>query len=373
MSRIDCEHVWKVYAGGTVGVRDLSFTCNNGEFLAILGPSGSGKSSTLRMLAGLEDITQGKILFDGRVVNDLSPAERNVALAFESYALYHRLSVYENIAFPLRARGFKDKDVDKAVRSIAETLDLTSILKKTPSELAGGHQQRVSLARALVRRPNVILLDEPLSHMDQRVRVDLRARIRRIHEDLKNTTIYVTHDQAEATALCDRLLILHGAELQQIGTVDEVWNSPTNKFVAQFVGEPGMNFVPGKIDAPGQVSIQTQDGRVAFEFSGEVAPEYIGREVTIGIRPQQIRLVPTEGHGTIAAMVRLLEFRGESTILTLELPDADRTRVKAVIPAGLKRHQGEKCWLEFPPTAIHLFNEEEKAIIRRRDATGSST
>jgi multiple sugar transport system ATP-binding protein len=225
MSTIDVQNVWKIYPrGNVVGVRDLSFSCRDKEFLAILGPSGGGKSSTLRMLAGLEEISKGEIRFDGAVVNKMGPAERNIALAFESYALYQRLTVFENIAFPLRARKLKDQEVDQKVSSIAELLDLTSILNKYPPELAGGHQQRVSLARAFVRRPNVTLLDEPISHMDQRVRAQLRARIRHLHDDLGLTTVYVTHDQAEAISLADRIAIINRAELQQIGTIEEIWN-----------------------------------------------------------------------------------------------------------------------------------------------------
>lgn len=368
MSRVDCNNVWKIYTGDVIAVKNLTFTCDDREFLAILGPSGGGKSSTLRMLAGLEEISKGEILFDGKVVNHLSPAERNIALAFESYALYHRMNVYENIAFPLRARGMSDKEVDKEVKAIAEALNLTPVLRKRPAELAGGHQQRVSLARALVRKPNVTLLDEPLSHMDQRIRAELRAQIRRIHEDFGNTTIYVTHDQAEAISLCDRLLILHQAKLQQIGTVEEIWNKPANKFVAYFVGEPGMNFIPGKVEAPGQVSISTKEGKRIFEFNGEIDSKYVGSEITIGVRPQQIRVtLAEEQRASIPGLVKVVEFQGDKEILTLELSDADRTQVKVVIPAGEKRYKREDiCWLEFPPEIIHLFDEKEKAIIHRK-------
>jgi multiple sugar transport system ATP-binding protein len=248
MSQIDVKQVWKIYPrGNVVGVKDLTLACRDKEFLAILGPSGGGKSSTLRMLAGLEEISRGEILFDGKVVNPLGPAERNVALAFESYALYQRLTVYENIAFPLRARKMEASEVDRKVSWIAELLDLTSVLGKYPSSLAGGHQQRVSLARAFVRKPNVTLLDEPISHMDQRVRAALRARIRRLHDELGLTTVYVTHDQAEAISLADRIAIINKAELQQIGTIDAIWNQPANRFVAYFVGEPAMNFIPAEL------------------------------------------------------------------------------------------------------------------------------
>jgi multiple sugar transport system ATP-binding protein len=367
VSRVDCKHVWKIYSGDVIGVRDLTFTCQNKEFLAILGPSGGGKSSTLRMLAGLEAISRGEVLFDGKVVNDLDPSERNVALAFESYALYHRMSVYENIAFPLKAKGMRKAEVDKKVKDIAEALDLTSILNKKPSELAGGHQQRVTLARALVRQPNLTLLDEPISHMDQRVRAEMRARIRRIHNELGNTTIYVTHDQAEAISLCDRLLVLHEAELEQIGTVEEIWNHPKTRFVAFFVGEPAMNFIDGKVDSPQQVSIPTKEGKKTFKFSGEIDPKYIGTDITIGVRPQQTKITPRkENEASIPGSVKVIEFQGSRTVLTLELSDSKKTEVKVVVLAGTTKYKmKDTAWLEFSPDFIHLF-DKETAIIHRK-------
>jgi multiple sugar transport system ATP-binding protein len=367
VSRVDCKHIWKIYTGNVIGVKDLTFTCQHKEFLAILGPSGGGKSSTLRMLAGLEAISRGEVLFDGKVVNDLSPSERNVALAFESYALYQRMSVYENIAFPLKAQGMSNAEVDKKVKDVAEAFDLISILKKKPSELAGGHQQRVSLARALVRKPNLTLLDEPISHMDQRVRAEMRARIRRIHNELGNTTIYVTHDQAEAISLCDRLLILHEAELQQIGTVEEIWNQPKTRFVAFFVGEPAMNFIDGKIDGPHQVSIPTTEGKKTFEFKGEIDPKYIGADITAGVRPQQSKITPSkEKEASIPGTVKVVEFQGDRTFLTLELSDLKKTEVKVVVMAGATKYKmKDTAWLELSPESIHLF-DGKTAIIRRK-------
>lgn len=366
MSRVDLNHVWKIYAGNVVAVKDVTFTCQEKEFLAILGPSGGGKSSTLRMLAGLEEITRGEILFDGKVVNHLGPAERNIALAFESYALYQRMTVYENIAFPLRARGLGDSEVEKKVRFIAEAVDLTDILKKKPSALSGGHQQRVSLARALVREPKVTLLDEPISHMDQRIRAELRARIRRIHNELGNTTIYVTHDQAEAISLCDRLAILHQAELQQVGTVDEIWNEPANRFVAYFVGEPAMNFISGKVEAPQQVSIPTKEGKRTFEFRGEVDSKYVGTEITIGLRPQQIGISRRkEQEASIPGSVKIIEFQGDKTNLTLELGDGSNSEVKVVVAASERYNMNETVRLHFGPDIIHLF-DKDTSILRRK-------
>lgn len=368
MSRVDCNNVWKIYGGNVIGVKDLTFTCNDKEFLAILGPSGGGKSSTLRMLAGLEEISKGEIRFDDVIVNDKGPSERNIALAFESYALYYRMSVYENIAFPLRARGLKNKEVDEMVRNIAGVLNLSALLQKKPGELAGGHQQRVSLARALIRKPKVTLLDEPLSHMDQRLRAEIRAQIRRIHEELGNTTIYVTHDQAEAISLCDRILILTNAEKQQIGTVDEIYNKPINKFVAGFIGQPGMNFMQCKIESQKSISINTDVGVKILEISGTVDSKYIGSEITMGIRPQQIRIVENKDQGfNMSGLVKIIEFQGDTSILLVELNDIKKTGIKVVIPAGgFKFNRGDNCFMDIKPEFVHLFDETEKAIIERK-------
>lgn len=363
MSRVTLSHVWKIYEGNIVAVRDMSVACEDGEFLAILGPSGSGKSSTLRMIVGLEQITRGEILFDEKIINNLSSRERNVALAFESYALYPRLTVYENIAFPLQVRGLSKFEIDKKVKSIAELLDLTDILSKRPSSLSGGHQQRCSLARALVRKPSVTLLDEPISHMDQRVRAEIRARIRRLHDELKSTTIYVTHDQAEAISLCDRLVVLNFAEVQQFGTVDELWNHPANKFVASFVGEPQMNFINGKIETPQHVSILTKEGKTTFKFIGKVDQKYVGSEVTIGVRPQQIKLSRSKEQGaSVPGSVKIVEYQGDNAVLMVKLEDLENTEIKVVAPVEGAEYVGGTIWLEFRPEIIHLFDKETPII-----------
>ena len=368
MSTIDVQNVWKIYPrGNVVGVKDLSFSCRDKEFLAILGPSGGGKSSTLRMLAGLEEISKGEIRFDGAVVNKMGPAERNIALAFESYALYQRLTVFENIAFPLRARKLKDHEVNQKVSSIAELLDLTSILNKYPPELAGGHQQRVSLARAFVRKPNVTLLDEPISHMDQRVRAQLRARIRHLHDDLGLTTVYVTHDQAEAISLADRIAIINKAELQQIGTIEEIWNQPANRFVAYFVGEPAMNFIPGELVDSQNVAVSSEKDQSVFEFRGTLKSEPSGAAVTIGVRPQQIKVSRSRPDGvSVCAAVKIVEFQGETTVLTVTLADRAKSEVKVVVSSAEKIGVGENLWLHFAPEIIHLF-DQDAPILQRTD------
>ena len=365
MSQVELRSMWKIYPrGNVVGVKELSFTIQNEEFLAILGPSGGGKSSTLRMLAGLEEISRGELAFDGEVVNHLGPAERNVALAFESYALYQRLNVYENIAFPLRARGMRHAAVEEKVRWIAELLDLKPLLDKYPGSLAGGQQQRVSLARAFVRRPNLTLLDEPISHMDQRLRAEIRARIRHLHEEMHNTTVYVTHDQAEAVSLCDRMVILHQALLQQIGTVEEIWNRPANRFVASFVGEPAMNFLPARLRDRVSVTLPEVDHEAVLSFDGELL-EGCGPEVAMGIRPQELRLVRTAGRAnTLPCTVRLLEFQGEITVVTVTMEGPAKHSAKVAVAAGDRCAVGEHLWLEVRPESIHLF-DKDRPVLRR--------
>ena len=366
MSRIDVDKVWKIYDGEVVGVKDLSFTCNDKEFLAILGPSGGGKSSTLRMLAGLEEISKGEVRFDGKTVNRLEPADRNVALAFESYALYQRLSVYENIAFPLRAKKMNSREVDKKVRNVSELMNLNHLLDKRPGGLAGGQQQRVSLARAFVRSPNLTLLDEPISHMDQRVRMELRARIRRLHDDLGLTTVYVTHDQAEATSLCDRLLVINKAELQQIGTVNEIWNTPVNKFLAAFVGEPSMNFVDVQISDSGNVVLTVGAEKIILPFRGTLKNAAPSANVVMGIRPQEIKVErsTSSGKSGIPGIVKVIEFLGYTTILTIEIDDANKTEIKAVVEANEKYKTDEKVNIIVNPEVIHLFDGEYPVLAR---------
>ncbi|MCK4785405.1 MAG: ABC transporter ATP-binding protein, partial [Desulfobacteraceae bacterium] len=366
MSQIDVNQVWKVYPrGNVIGVKDLTFTCQDKEFLSILGPSGSGKSSTLRMLAGLEEISRGEISFDGKVVNSLEPAERNIALAFESYALYQRLTVYENIAFPLRARKMSNAEVNQKVNWIAELLDVTDVLSKYPSSLAGGHQQRVSLARAFVRKPNVTLLDEPISHMDQRVRAALRARIRRLHDELGLTTIYVTHDQAEAISLCDRLAIINKAELQQIGTVEEIYSQPSTRFVAYFVGEPSMNFVEGRVEAPQRISIPTPEGRMDLTVSGDIDPKHAKSEIIVGFRPQQVKVAHLQPeNASIPGSVKITEFQGETTVLTVTLGDVKKSEIKVVVSASETFNAGDTIWLRLAPDIIHLFDEDTPVLQR---------
>lgn len=371
MSSVELRHVWKIYEGNVNAVKDLNLSIREHEFMAILGPSGCGKSTTLRMIAGLEDISKGDIEFDGKRVNDLSPKERNIALAFESYALYHLMNVYENIAFPLRCSGMGQVEIDKKVKTIAEIFNMTDVLRDRPSSLSGGDQQKVNIARALIREPNITLLDEPISHMDLRVRANMRARIRRLHDEFNLTTIYVTHDQEEAISLADRVAVMNHARLQQVGSVDDIWNHPANKFIATFVGEPQMNLVQAMIESPHNVSIRTKKGEKKFNFDGEVDESHIGAEVTIGIRPQEIGLcLQDDVKESLPATVDVTEFQGETVICTLQAEDVNNTEIKVVIEPEMTPRRGDKVFVEIKPHAIHIFDEETPILRSTKQGPG---
>lgn len=370
MSSLFIDHVWKIYQGEkaneeVIGVRDATFDCRDGGFLAILGPSGSGKSSLLRMIAGIEDVTRGRILFGDHVVNDVSPQDRNVALAFESYALYPVMTIYDNLAFPLKARGMRSSEIHKQVQHIAMLFDLVDVLYLKPGSLSGGHQQRVSLARALVRDANITLLDEPISHMDQEVRTEMRARVLHFHRERKKTTIYVTHDQEDAIALCDRMVIINFSEISQVGTVDEIWNYPDNRFVASFVGEPKMNFIDARIGAPNSLNIAKKDGRYTLAIPGTIDAKHVNRDISLGIRPQEMGISPVKKENAqIPGTVELIEFQGSHAIVTVVLKDAKNTEVRIVVKDTVKLRNGELVWPEYNFEKLHLFSKEDEKAIR---------
>lgn len=302
MSRLSLSNVTKRYSKSkTDAVKGISFDVEEGELLVILGPSGCGKTSTLRMIAGLESVTSGSIAFDGRVVNDVPPARRNVAMAFENYGLYEHWSVFDNIAYPLRLAGEKDEAVRRQVRDIADKLQIAALLADRPAALSGGSRQRVGLARALVRSPSVFLLDEPMSHVDAELRNDMRAEIKRIHMAAGSTMVIVTHDQLDALTLADRVLVMDDGNIAQYDSPQEVYARPSNTFVAGFVGEPPMNLVPPQPGWPAEP------------------------EVLFGFRPHQVSLAqedvtPSSGR-SILGSVYMVEPLGDRTLLTVSLQD----------------------------------------------------
>jgi len=330
--------------GGFVGVENLDLRISDREFLVLLGPSGCGKTTTMRMIAGLEEASDGEILIDGKAVTGLSPKDRDVAMVFQSYALYPNLNVYENIRFPLRMRKVHASTHKDRVMRVAQMVELTDLLHRRPAELSGGQRQRVALARAIVRDPNVFLMDEPLSNLDAKLRVSTRQQIKNLSHELKVTTVYVTHDQIEAMTLADRVVVMNKGVVQQVGTPAEIYDRPTNRFVASFIGSPAMNLIDGAIT----------DGR--FEASSirvDDLPKNFAGKVTLGFRAEDARVVK-EG-GNASAPLYSLELLGDATQVALRLGG---TTVCVRADKLFKEEIGGTISIHVPPAHCHLFNVE---------------
>ena len=331
--------------GDFVGVHDFDLTIADREFLVLLGPSGCGKTTTMRMIAGLEDASGGDILVDGVRVNDLDPKDRDVAMVFQSYALYPNMDVYENIRFPLKVRKSDPAEHDARVRRAAEMVELTEFLHRRPAELSGGQRQRVALARAIVRRPNVFLMDEPLSNLDAKLRVSTRAQIKNLSHELKVTTVYVTHDQIEAMTLADRVVVMFKGVVQQVATPTEIYDRPANTFVASFIGNPAMNLLEGDLKggvftAP-NVSIPGLDG-----------PD---GPVTLGFRAEDASLGEAGSAGQLKAPIYSLELLGDATMVTVKI-DGALVSIKA--DKTFRADIGDEIVGEIPASICHLFDAE---------------
>lgn len=368
MAKVVLENVHKNYGAQEDAVKGASFTCKDGEFLVLLGPSGCGKTTTLRMITGLETITSGKIHIGDQVVNDLTPQERNVAMAFETYALYPPLTVYENIAFPLQVMKLPRDEVDKRVREVAESLSITDILNALPDGLAGGQMQRVSLARALVRDPTVFLMDEPLSHVDADVRHRARAEIKHIQAVSGKTVIYVTHDQIEAVALADRIIVMDLGVIQQIGTSLELYYKPVNLFVAGFIGEPPINIVDCKTYiSDGKLTLAWQsDEVIALQFNVSEVPSgalealkgYDGRNIVMGVRPQRLELgapVEADSYGFVHGNMLVQEFLGKEGIAQVAV---DNKTMECITSPEVSFQANDMVSLKFSFEDLHFFDPE---------------
>ena len=366
MAQVVLRNVKKIYGSRSrkkedvLAVNNLNLIIEDGEFLALLGPSGCGKTTTLRMIVGLESITDGEILIDGQVINDWTPAERNVAMAFETYALYSHLSVGENLGLCLKAKGVPKREIEQQVNHIAAVLKITDILDAKSSSLSGGQQQRVSLGRALIRQPSVTLLDEPLSHLDASLRTETRIEIKRIHQQLKRTFIFVTHDQMEALALSDRVAVMNFAEMQQVGTRRDLFEMPANLFVAGFVGEPPINIYPNSTikDINGDRYAVTEKGEFHFKISPEMKVVFETRprkNVIVGVRPQHLSIFPDPEKETLPAKVSVFEFLGEIGNLTVSSNGLD---LSVLAPPDFDAREGETIQAYYDPKRILLFDSE---------------
>ena len=350
MATLKVENLYKRYDNSAdYAVNNLSFECNEGEFIAILGPSGCGKTTTLRMIAGLETISSGNICIDEQIINQLLPKDRGIGLAFEDYALYPPLNIFENIAFNLRTKKLPEASIKQSVHEIADLLHVRDILSKRPKELSGGQMQRVNLARAIVRKPKILLLDEPMSHLDGKLRQRLRYEIRKLHQEIGCTTILVTHDQLEAMSLADRLVIMDNGSLQQFAAPAEIYKSPANRFVAEFIGDPPMNILDTEI-----IDNNSQK-YFAFENFQIQIPKYlqnqmvIGKKLKIGIRPNSIIL----SNNANRLPIQTFENLGEEKRISISLGGENKIMIST--PENIRFQAGDSVSFEF--VQIHIFDE----------------
>ena len=356
---------------GVVAVHDFNIDIADKEFIVLVGPSGCGKSTTLRMIAGLEEITEGEIIIDGKVVNDVAPKDRDIAMVFQSYALYPHMTVYDNMAFSLKLRHVDKDTIDKKVREAAEILDITQYLDRKPKALSGGQRQRVAIGRAIVREPKVFLMDEPLSNLDAKLRNQMRAEIIKLRQRINTTFIYVTHDQTEAMTLGDRIVIMKDGFVQQIGTPQEVFNHPANIFVAGFIGTPQMNFFDAVLTRTGDKFTVTACGTV-FTPSEEKQKALLEHNaqsgaVTLGVRPEHIMLCAPGTDGAIEASVDVSEMMGSSIHLHTNVQGKDVVMVISTVdlPADHSTgfRYGEKVNFTFGGNVMHVFDNETGAAL----------
>jgi len=368
MSTVTFEHVTKRY-GEVTAVDDLNLSIADGEFMVLVGPSGCGKTTSLRMIAGLEDITAGTLSIGDRVVNDVAPKDRDIAMVFQSYALYPHMNVYDNLAFGLKLRKVDKKEIDRRVKEAAETIQLTGLLERKPKELSGGQRQRVALGRAIVREPAVFLMDEPLSNLDAKLRVQTRAEIARLHKRLKTTIVYVTHDQVEAMTMGERIAVMSNAKLQQVGAPQELYDRPVNKFVAGFIGSPAMNFIGVELVGSGEAAVLRGDGielPLPRHFR-EATAAASGRQFTLGIRPEHLDVAATgAADATVRARADVVEYLGNDELLHVVIAGAD---VVALVSADRRVRPDDEVTVHVPLDKIHLFDAESELSLPRSATT----
>mgnify|MGYP001249223938 FL=1 len=386
MGAIDIKSAGKIYPNGTRALEDVSITINDGEFVVLVGPSGCGKTTLLRMVAGLEDITEGEISIGDKTVNDVAPKDRDIAMVFQNYALYPHMSVFDNMAFSLKLRKLPKDEIDKKVKDAAKTLEISELLDRKPKALSGGQRQRVAMGRAIVRNPQAFLMDEPLSNLDAKLRVQMRAELGQLHTQLQTTTLYVTHDQVEAMTMGDRVAVIRKGELQQIDTPREIYLNPRNIFVAGFIGSPSMNFVYANIGVKNS-SIQLSFGNDQIDYNGEKLDElkaFENKEIVMGIRPEAFEdgnyANESEFSESIKVSVSLLEQLGSDSyihfykdikpvqteaieeILADDGEDisilGDNTKFIARINPNSTVVEGEEIELKIDPSKLHFFNPD---------------
>jgi multiple sugar transport system ATP-binding protein len=357
MTEISLHGIQKWF-GPVQVIKDLNLTIAGNEFIVMLGQSGCGKTTTLRAIAGLETIDEGDILIDGKPVQHLKCSDRDIAMVFQSFSLYPHMTVYENIAFPLRATRMAKTEIDTSVREIARVLRISNLLDRRPSALSGGDMQRVAIGRALVRQPKAMLMDEPIGALDAKLREEMRAEIKRLHLKQGSTTIYVTHDQVEAMSLADRIVIMHEGVLQQVGSPEEVYSRPQNLFVAQFVGSPVMNVAPAEVrDQGGTVSVTVDPAAPGFVFPRELLGHLNGHAsgggLAVGIRPEGVLVSREAREGYVPVEVHLIEPLGSYDIVDLKIGEG---MLRARTTAGFVPGAGEAVYARIDPAQAHFFD-----------------
>jgi multiple sugar transport system ATP-binding protein len=369
MASVTLENIRKEYDNGFVAVHDASFEIHDGEFVVLVGPSGCGKSTTLRMIAGLESISGGTLRIGDRVVNEVAPKDRDIAMVFQNYALYPHLSIYDNMAFGLKLRKYPKDEIDRRVKDVAQKLGLDQVLDRKPKALSGGQRQRVALGRAIVREPQVFLFDEPLSNLDAKLRVEMRKEIAGLHRDLAATMVYVTHDQVEAMTMGDRIVVLKDGHVQQIAPPLTLYNTPANRFVAGFIGSPSMNFVEGRLEGRGTGAAFSAPG-VHATLQGTLASEVqgsLGQAVTLGIRPEDLYVAGTVPEGRPTAPLDLdldaVEPMGNEIVLY-----ASRAGVEVVarVEPQAVPEPGQPVALVMDLGKVHLFDAESGVSLTYR-------
>ncbi|MEZ5818087.1 MAG: sn-glycerol-3-phosphate import ATP-binding protein UgpC [Hyphomicrobiaceae bacterium] len=350
MAGLSIRGVKKVYASGVEAISHIDLDVSDGEFIVLVGPSGCGKSTLLRMIAGLERITEGEIEIGGRRVNDLEPAERDIAMVFQNYALYPHMTVYDNIAYGLRNRGTPKQEIDARVREAAGLLEIEQLLDRRPRQLSGGQRQRVAMGRAIVRKPAAFLFDEPLSNLDAKLRVQMRVEIRKLQRDFATTSIYVTHDQVEAMTMADRLVVMNSGRAEQIGTPRDVYQRPASVFVASFIGSPAMNFIDGET---------TTDGR-SVTLAGKTLPLPVGAAlpartaVKVGIRPEDIGIARAPAQ--FEMRIDLVEHLGSDTLVHGSITENARTSIALRQHGDVDFAVGSRIPIAFPADRLHIFD-----------------
>ncbi|OIJ11897.1 sugar ABC transporter ATP-binding protein [Anaerobacillus arseniciselenatis] len=363
MAEISLKNIYKIYDGDVTAVSDFNLDIKDKEFIVFVGPSGCGKSTTLRMIAGLEDISKGELYIGDRLVNDVAPKDRDIAMVFQNYALYPHMNVYENMAFGLKLRKFKKEEIDRRVKEAAKILGLTEMLDRKPKAMSGGQRQRVALGRAIVRDPQVFLMDEPLSNLDAKLRVQMRAEITKLHQRLQSTTIYVTHDQTEAMTMATRIVIMKDGVIQQVGAPKDVYDNPENVFVGGFIGSPSMNFLNGKLVngnfEMGDVKIKIPEGKL------KMLQDYANQDLILGIRPEDIHDEPVfleSSAGTkITAKIDVAELMGAESYLYSKVNNQDFV---ARVDSRTDVQNGQDIQLAFDMNKCHFFDPKTELRIR---------